>query len=407
MAGRRGFLARRVLALLVPAAILAALPSLVRAQADLNLVTDTRVIGDGNRTRFIADLTTDVDVRVFPLADPYRIVIDLPEVHFQLPAGMGDTGRGLISAYRFGLISRGQSRIVLDATGPVRVDDYFVIPAVPGAGEPARLVVDLVTATAGEFQTAALEYQQSRAPNAPVVVPPDDGRTLVVIDPGHGGIDTGAIGLSNTVEKQVVLAFSLELAAQLRATGRYDVLLTRTDDTFLSLDNRVAFARSRGADVFLSIHADSFPSSSTVRGTAVYTVSERASNQIAAELAAGENRADILAGVNIAAGDDLVADILVDLARRETARFSVALARDLVTEIETATALSRSPHQEAGFVVLKAPDVPSVLVELGFVTNPDDARNLGSEAWRRTTAGAMVDAIDAFFATRVAGALRP
>lgn len=277
----------------------------------------------------------------------------------------------------------------------------------PGAGEPARLVVDLVTTTPAEFETAALEYQQSRAPTAPVALPVDDGRTVIVIDPGHGGIDTGAIGLQNLVEKQVVLAFSQELAAQLRATGRYDVILTRTDDTFLSLDNRVAFARTRGADVFLSIHADSFPSSSTVRGTAVYTVSERASNEIAAQLAAGENRADILAGVNIAAGDDLVADILVDLARRETNRFSVALARDLVDEMEAATVMSRSPHQEAGFVVLKAPDVPSVLVELGFLTNPDDARNLGSETWRRTTAAAMVGAIEAFFATRVAGALRP
>lgn len=388
----------------------AAAPSHAVAQAagGLNLVTDTRVVGDASRTRFIADLTTDVDLRVFSLADPYRIVIDLPEVHFQLPAGTGTEGRGLVSAYRFGLISRGQSRIVLDATGPVRVADYFVIPAVPGAGEPARLVIDLVGATPEEFAAAALAYQESRAPTAPIVVPEaNDGRTVVVIDPGHGGIDTGAVGLSNIVEKQVVLAFSLELAAQLRATGRYDVLLTRDDDTFLPLDDRVEYARAHHADIFLSIHADSFPSSSTVRGTAIYTVSERASNQVAAQLAAGENRADILAGVNIATDDDLVGDILVDLARRETARFSVALARDLVTQIEAATVMSRSPHQEAGFVVLKAPDVPSVLVELGFVTNPDDARNLGSESWRRSTAAAMVSAIDAFFATRVAGALRP
>ncbi len=388
----------------------AAAPSHAVAQAagDLNLVTDTRIIGDEGRTRFIADLTADVDLRVFSLADPYRIVIDLPEVHFQLPAGTGAEGRGLVSAYRFGLISRGQSRIVLDATGPVRVADYFVIPAVPGASEPARLVVDLVMATPEEFATAALAYQQSRAPTAPMIAPEaNDGRTVIVLDPGHGGIDTGAVGPSGTVEKQVVLAFSLELAAQLRATGRYDVLLTRDDDTFLPLDDRVEYARAHHADIFLSIHADSFPSSSTVRGTAIYTVSERASNQIAAQLAAGENRADILAGVNIAADDDLVADILVDLARRETARFSVALARDLVAQIEAATVMSRNPHQEAGFVVLKAPDVPSVLVELGFVSNPDDARNLGSESWRRSTAAAMVGAIDAFFATRVAGALRP
>ncbi len=385
---------------------LALLPAgLAQSQAPpANVITATRVIGDETRTRFIADLTTDVDIQVFALADPYRIVIDLPEVHFQLEPGTGATGRGLISAYRFGLISRGKSRIVLDVTGPVRVDDQFVLAAV--ADQPARLVVDLVTTTPTAFAAAAAAYRDSGGAAPPPAVATLNGLRTVVIDPGHGGIDAGAIGVSNTLEKAVVLAFSLELAEQLRATGRYNVVLTRADDTFLSLGERVDIARAHRADIFLSIHADVFEQPS-VRGIAVYTVSERASNQMAAAIAAGENRADILAGVNLRVADDVVADILIDLARRETKNFSISLARGLVAQLEQTNLMSRKPHQEAGFVVLKAPDVPSVLVELGFLSNPEDEQILLNAAWRERTAASMVRAVDAFFATRMVGAALP
>lgn len=367
------------------------------------MVVATRIIGDETQTRFIADLTSEIAVNVFALADPYRIVIDLPEVHFQLDPATGASGRGLISAYRFGLISRGMSRIVLDVTDPVRVDDYFVLP--PAEGQPARLVLDLVTTTVEEFETAALAYRTAAPPSPPPVANPNEaGLPVVVIDPGHGGIDPGATGVTGVIEKNVVLAFSLELAEQLRATGRYSVLMTRDDDSFLSLNGRVAFARSNGADIFLSIHADSF-SQSSVRGTTIYTVSDRASNQIAAAIAAGENRADILAGVNLVAADDGVADVLIDLARRETQNFSVVLARSLIDSLSATTRMFTTPHQEAGFVVLKAPDVPSVLIELGFLSNRQDEERLASSDWRGQTAGSVVRAIDAFFATRVAGAL--
>jgi N-acetylmuramoyl-L-alanine amidase len=220
-----------------------------------------------------------------------------------------------------------------------------------------------------------------------------------VIDPGHGGIDPGATGVNGTLEKDVVLAFSLELAGQLSATGRYEVILTRDDDTFLSLNDRVEFARIRQADMFLSIHADSFQVAS-VRGFAVYTVSERASTEMAAAIAAGENRADILAGVDLNHTDDVVADILIDLARRETKNFSVALARDLLVRLEATNIISRNAHQEAGFVVLKAPDVPSVLIELGFLSNRQDEELLNSPEWRERTASSIVLGIDDFFATR-------
>lgn len=374
-------------------------------QSGLNIVSDTRIVGDETRTRFIADMTAAAEAEVFALADPNRIVIDLPEVHFQLEPGTGSEGFALISAYRYGLISRGQSRIVLDVAAPVEVADYFVIPAVEG--QPARLVIDLVTTSAAAFRAAALDYQSTIAPPQPAPLNAnDDGRLTIVIDPGHGGLDPGAVR-GDILEKDIVLAFSLELAAQLRAVGRFDVLMTRQDDQFLSLNERVEFARQRRADIFISVHADSFPGSSAVRGTAIYTVSERASNQSVAEIAARENQSDILAGMDIHDTPNEVADILIDLARRETKNFSVLLARDMIDQLSEATRLSNNPHQEAGFVVLMAPDVPSVLVELGFLSNPEDERILQSEEWRRQVAAAMVDGIEAFFATRTAGTFLP
>lgn len=400
--------AGRLTLFLVSMAMAAAIASAAAAQPaeGLNILTATRVVGDQNRTRFIADLTDGVEIDVFSLADPYRIVIDLPEIHFQLEPGTGANGFALISAYRFGLISRGQSRIVLDVTEPVEVADYFVIPAVEG--QPARLVIDLVTTSREAFLAAALDYRQSggATPAPRLTNNADDGRLMVVIDPGHGGIDPGAIGAANVREKDIVLAFSQELAEQLQATGHYEVALTHDDDSYLTLTDRVEFARSLGADIFLSIHADSF-SVASVRGTAVYTVSERASNQMVAAIAARENQSDILAGMNIHNATNEVADILIDLARRETKNFSVLLARDIIEHLGATTLLSNNPHQEAGFVVLMAPDVPSVLIELGFLSNAQDVQTLQTEVWRRQTAASIVGAIDAFFATRIADNMVP
>ena len=373
----------------------------VSAQVTLNTITATRVVGDESRTRFVADISGAVVPRVFSLADPYRIVIDLPEVRFQLQPGTGETGFALISAYRYGLITRGQSRIVLDVTQPVAVANFFVTE--PDAGQPARLVVDLVTTSREAFLADALEYQQRGGEGA---TPPtdngDDGRLVLVIDPGHGGIDPGAIGANDVLEKDIVLEFSLELASQLRATGRYEVVLTREDDSFLTLTDRVEFARAASADILLSIHADAYPQQSSVRGAAIFTLSERASNQVVAEIAANHNRADILAGANIQGATNEVADILIDFMRRETKNFSIMLARNIVDQLRGSTQLAPYPQQEADFLVLKAPDVPSVLLELGFLTNADDEELLQSREWQRRTASTIVTAINEFFATRVA-----
>jgi N-acetylmuramoyl-L-alanine amidase len=206
------------------------------------------------------------------------------------------------------------------------------------------------------------------------------------------------------MEKNVVLDFSVALRDQLEKSGRYRVAMTRTDDTFIPLAERVKFARSRQAQLFISIHADALPKSEgDVQGATVYTLSDTASDAEAAKLAEAENRSDVIAGIDLAKEPDDVADILFDLAHRETKTFSHAFARVLVGEMKSAMRLHKKPLKAAGFVVLKAPDVPSVLVELGYMTNRSDLKLLTSESWRAKAAANMALAVEQFFRTRLAG----
>ncbi|BCP53060.1 N-acetylmuramoyl-L-alanine amidase [Kaistia sp. 32K] len=366
---------------------------------------EARVVGDGSRTRFVMDLSGPAALSVFMLDEPYRVVVDLPETHFELPADTGKTGKGLVSAFRYGLISAGKSRIVLDATGPVAIDKAFVLPA--EKGQPARVVVDLVKSTRTAF-LETLRVSRDRDGKGPAQKPeaipgpaPNDGKLRIVLDPGHGGIDSGAIGRSGTLEKTVVLAFAQVLKEKLEANDRYEIILTRTDDTFLPLRGRVQFARQKHADLFVSIHADSF-SGGDIRGATVYTLSERASDQMAAQIAESENKSDILAGVDVPEDTNEVSDILIDLARRETKNFATVFARNVIKELKPNVRLFKRAHQQAGFMVLKAPDVPSALVELGYLSNAEDEKLLTSPEWREKTAVAITRAIDAFFRTRVA-----
>lgn len=381
----------------------AAEPSAANAPADV-VAREARIVGDSQRTRFVMDMSAAVDVSVFVLDEPDRVVIDLPRVTFALPEGAGAKGKGLASAFRYGMISAGKSRIVLDVSAPVSVDKSFVLPA--AGDQPAKLVVDMVPTTREKFAEAVRTYRANeKAVVGTAVTPPAapqaDGRLRIVIDPGHGGIDSGAIAKSGTMEKDIVLAFAQLLRDKLAASGRYDVSMTRDDDTFISLGGRVAFARARHADLFVSIHADSF-FGADVRGATVYTLSEKASDQMAARIAESENKSDILAGVAITEDTDEVSDILIDLARRETKNFAVVFARNMIKELKPKVRLFKRAHQEAGFMVLKAPDVPSALVELGYLSNPDDEKLLKSEEWRQTTADAMKGAIDDYFRMKLA-----
>jgi N-acetylmuramoyl-L-alanine amidase len=378
------------------------------APAALPVATDVRLAGDDKETRLIMDVTRTVGVRAFTLADPYRVVIDIPQTVFQLPAKAGETGRGLVKAYRYGLVMAGGSRIVIDVTKPVRIEKAAMLEAKDG--QPARLILDLSATDREAFlRHLALDRTASRANQSNVPVPPvkpsGDARPLIVIDPGHGGPDTGTkAGGGEIMEKNVVLDFSVALREQLEKSGRYRVVLTRTDDTFIPLAERVKFARARQAQLFISIHADALPKSEgDVQGATIYTLSETASDAEAAKLAEAENRSDVIAGIDLAKEPDDVADILFDLAHRETKTFSHAFARVLIGEIKGAMRLHKKPLKSAGFVVLKAPDVPSVLVELGYMTNKSDLKLLTSDSWRNKAAASMSQAVDQFFRTRLAG----
>jgi N-acetylmuramoyl-L-alanine amidase len=372
------------------------------------VASDIRLGGDDNQTRFVLDLSRKIDLRAFTLADPYRVVVDIPQVTFQLPPKAGEQGRGLVKAFRFGLVMQGGSRVVLDVKRPVRIEKAFVLDAADG--QPARLVLDL-TATDREtfMRTLALDKSPPRVTgtirsNEPISKANGDPRPLVVIDPGHGGIDNGTKAPGGQTEKAIVLEFSLLLRDRIEKAGKYRVAMTRTDDTFVPLAERVRFARARQASLFISIHADALArGEGEAHGATVYTLSETASDAEAGRLAEAENRADVIAGVDLSAEPGDIADILIDLAQRETKTFSVQFARTLVGELKSVARLHKQPLKSAGFRVLRAPDVPSVLIELGYVSSPEDLKRMVSESWRVRTADSIVHAVDAFFTARLAG----
>jgi N-acetylmuramoyl-L-alanine amidase len=388
------------------------------ASPDFPIASDVRLAGDDKQTRFVLDLDKAIQFHAFALADPYRVVVDIPQVNFQLPAGAGTAGRGLIKAFRYGLVMPGGSRIVFDLTGPARIAKSYVLDA--ANGQPSRLVVELeeVNRTTfvqsleeaegrPELKPAIADAADTAAAVAAVATKPaaaTDLRPVIVIDPGHGGIDNGTQSGGES-EKSLVLAFGLALRDRIEQSGKYRVVMTRSDDTFIPLDDRVRIARNQSAALFVSIHADSLPRrEGDAQGATIYTLSDRASDAEAERLAETENKADAIGGVNLTQEPTEVADILIDLAQRETRTFSNRFARLLAGEMKNTARMYKHPLKSAGFRVLKAPDVPSVLVELGYVSNKSDLGHLVSENWRSKTVGSMAQAIDAFFARRLATA---
>jgi N-acetylmuramoyl-L-alanine amidase len=395
--------------------------------ANFPVASDVRLAGDDKRTRFILDLDKNIPFRAFALADPYRVVVDLPQVTFQLAPGAGTAGRGLVKAFRYGLVMPGGSRIVFDLAGPARIEKSYVLDA--ANGQPPRLVLELeavnrttfvqllgaesrpdlrpaigstdaVAATATVATSAAVAETTGTAKAAE----PPDVRPVVVIDPGHGGIDNGTQAGGES-EKNLVLGFALALRDRVEKAGKYRVVMTRTDDTFIPLGDRVRIARNQSAALFVSIHADALPRrEGDAQGATIYTLSDKASDAEAERLAELENKADAIGGVNLTEEPTDVADILIDLAQRETRTFSNRFARLLKNEMKTTARMHKHPLKSAGFKVLKAPDVPSVLIELGYVSNKSDLEHLVSDNWRSKTVGSVAQAIDAFFAKRLVSA---
>lgn len=360
---------------------------------------DARAAGNSDRTRFVIDLEAAVEFAAFTLADPYRVVIDVPELDFSSLNENSRDGRGLVGTFRYGLIAKGKSRMVLDLTEPVNIDESFVLE--PLEGQPARLVFDLVPASREEFLEGVGKLKSvgtlpTKSPMASVPTPKGPGKMVIVLDPGHGGIDDGAIGPGGAKEKELVLQFAKDVRDALEKYGDFEVLMTRDDDTFVALDARVEFARTNGAQLMVSFHADTV-TQAYVRGATVYTLDETASDGVSKALADKENRSDTIAGVELTDKPDEVADILIDLARRETKNLSIAFARRLLGDIKPAMKLNKNPRRSADFRVLKAPDVPSVLVELGYLSNSGDEKLLESAEWRRKVAARFAISIETFF----------
>jgi N-acetylmuramoyl-L-alanine amidase len=357
---------------------------------------DVRVGVHSDKTRLVVDLSEQVAFNLFTLADPYRVVVDLPEISWQTSIDALRRSGGLVTSLRFGHFKAGQSRIVLDLSRPARVEGSFVLPG--QNDQPSRLVLDLKAVDRDTFMAslqppAPVASEPAVAP-VPILKPKrrQTGKFIVVVDPGHGGVDPGAIGLSGGYEKNVTLSFARQLRGELLKLGGFDVRLTRDRDVFIPLRGRVEFARRVEADLFISIHADSI-GNRNVRGGGIYTLSETASDKEAAALAAKENRVDVIAGVDLNQHDDDVASILIDLTQRETMNYSARFASALVPELSQHIRMRRKPHRFAGFRVLKAPDVPSVLIELGYLSNREDERMLRSSRSRTAIAASIARAV--------------
>jgi N-acetylmuramoyl-L-alanine amidase len=373
-----------------------------------------------NLTRFIIGLERAVDFQVFALTNPNRVFVDLPDVKLQLPAAPTEAPVGLVKSFRGGLSAPGKARVVIDVTGPVVIERSTI----EKDGKGARLVLEMASA-----ELAQADAQDGRSP-LPISAPFGLGaaglqppvpkpalspraraqaiyRPVIVIDPGHGGDDTGATR-HGTVEKDVVLAFSLKLRDKLQGTGRYKVLLTRETDTFVELNARREFAERQLASLFVAVHADY--AQSNARGATIYSLRDSVASSLQRS-ARGEVSEHVLSDQEITAlknsdGDiSAVKAILSDLARREvdmTRDRTSVFVKSVIEFMGESTGLKDNPDRSAAFVVLKSAKVPSILIELGYVTNEADAQLLKSERWREKVSSSIVTAIDNYFSHQLA-----
>jgi N-acetylmuramoyl-L-alanine amidase len=361
------------------------------------------------RSRFVIELSDPIEAQIFTLSGPNRVVIDLPALLWRAPADARPSGTGAVKSYRYGLFRKGSSRFVVDLNAPVKAEAPRLLP--PEGGSGFRLVIDLMPATPAEFLAHSgwpkdLQETEATVQGRASSGPGNNGRHVIVIDAGHGGVDPGTHGQSGVQEKDLVLAVAKELRRVLEATHRYRVLLTRDTDIFIPLRERVNIARAAHGDLFVSLHADS-NDHREIRGASVYTLSEAASDREAATLAEKENMSDVIAGVDLTGENNPVASILIDLAQRDTMNRSLRFAETVIAGLPAVTSVQPvKPHRAAGFAVLKAPDIPSALIELGYLTNAKDESDMITQAWRGRVARSIAEAIETHFGDRAAAGNR-
>ncbi len=453
--------------------LLAFLMALLPETAAAKTVRDIKLLPHDDGVRIVIDLGSKVPFQHRTFDHPPRLVVELPDVSWQIPERRGRRAYRMVKGFQFGRLKNGVSNLIIDVDRPFEIETVFELP--PSETSGYRIVTDLaplppnVAMRGQRVRSNAHETPpaQAKAPRRDAKLPPwrqaeratgqqkaehaaerqngrvrptrspgqrtaaivprerppwqrdrvtPDGRLdnratpvptprpsllpskrMIVIDPGHGGIDPGASGKHGTYEKNVVLAMALELRRHLVNTGRYDVILTRDDDSFVRLRDRLQIARASDGHLFLSLHADSLANNKDVRGAAVYTLSDQASSEEAERLASTENRADILGGIDLSHHEPLVTQILIDLAQRDANRKSLKVADFLVDELGDVTKLLRKQRQQAGFVVLKSPDMPSALIELGYLSNVEDERRLTDRDHLIDLSKAIAKAIDRYF----------
>ena len=359
----------------------------LRALARVDIAA-SELLDEGDETHLRLALSRGVPFKITTFIDPMRIVVDFKVVEFDASIASLDRSQK-VTRVEAGVIEGGWSRLVLELSEPMSVSAAWM-----DTDDTAGTAIAFVTLAPTDAETFAQTAKRidvaERAPALPL-----DRLVKVALDPGHGGVDPGA-ERSGEKEADLMLQFARELREALLRTGRYEVVLTRNNDEFVSLPQRVSIARDAGADVFLSLHADAL-AKGNASGLTVYTLSDDATDKASSALAERQNRADIVAGVDLQGDDDQIATVLMDLARQNTAPKASRLADILVSTIgDELGNLHKRPRLEAGFSVLKAPDIPSVLIELGFMSSPDDLAALIDPEWREKAAIGIGHALDAW-----------
>ncbi len=352
--------------------------------------------------RLVFDADAEFDYNVFLLTAPKRLVIDVKHSKVNSKLEQDVKKNTLLSNLRVGATPNGDTRIAFDLKQPAIVKKAFMLP--PQSNFGWRFVVDLEVATEKEFashvgnQHAFISHNMNKSskPQQNKFISKNNAKKIIVLDPGHGGQDPGAIGCSGVYEKNITLAMAKELKQILDKNGQYKVYLTRNRDVFIPLRERVRIARRYKADLFLSIHADS-ARNKNAKGLSVYTLSETASDKEAAALAERENKADVIAGMDFAEHSKEVSDVLINLAQRETMNRSSEFANFMVQEMRKSVKLLDNTHRFAGFAVLKAPDVPAILLEMGYLSNRHEEKLLRQSSYRKKLAKSASVAIDRYF----------
>ncbi len=394
-------------AIFLPETALAANKAVPGTSEQTAIAFAARIAGDSNRTRLVVDFDRKISFKSLFLENPNRLVIDLPDTIFSFGDNQQIPLFGLIDGIRYGAIAPGRSRIVLQTSSPTRIDNSSLQPH--GDKGHYRLLLDIVKTDRESYRNAIFLQTGDNGNSGNVAYKGDrirrkdntNNKIIVVIDPGHGGIDGGAEGMRVGAEKNITLSIALKLRSELEKSRHLKVLMTRTADTFVSLNERVSIARRNQADLMISLHADTL-SQKQVRGATIYTLSKEGSDELAKKLADKENRSDLVAGLALPQQNAEVADILIDLTRRETKSFSLQIARILVSQLRSQIKLIKNPLRSANFHVLRAPEVPSVLVELGYLSNTADEQQLISDLWQQKAAEQMKIAIMNYLRPKIA-----